>query len=73
MLLPNGTVSENYVNSLLIENTAQDLKAIIIALFLEDLQVNIPTMCKYHILSIVPFISVAVMVYRMIFEHKIHV
>lgn len=44
------------------EYTAQDLKGMII--ILDEFQVNIHIMCKYHILSIVPFISVTVVVFR---------
>lgn len=74
VLLPKGTISKNYVNFLLMECTAQDLKGMIIAMFLDELQLNTHTMCKYRILSIVPLISVAVVtVFSMICEHKIHV
>lgn len=52
------------MNTLLMPYTAQDLKAVIIALFLEKLQVNVHTMCKYPILSIVPFIPVVVTLFR---------
>lgn len=73
MLLPNGNVSENYVNCLLMEYTAQYLKGIIITLLLDELQLNTHIVCKYSILSFVPLISVAVTVFRMIYEHKIYV
>lgn len=53
------------------EYIAQDLKGMIIALFLDELQLNTHTLCKYSIWSIVPLISVAVTAFRMIYEHKI--
>lgn len=49
------------VNTLLTQYTAQ---AVIIALLLEKIQVNIQTTCTYRILSIVPFIPVVVTVFR---------
>lgn len=72
VFLPNATFSKNCVSCLLMECAAQDLKGMTIDLFLDELQLNTHTICK--ILSIVPLISVAVViVFRTICEHKIHV